>query len=365
MGARGSPDYDVVIAGGGIAGASAAITLARAGWRVALVARAGVIVETGETLPGLARPLLEFLGAWERFSTLGSLPLRQSHSLWGQAQRSRHPILSPYGEDWVVPKGRLVGMLRELAARAGAAMLDDEITQVGRSGDRSGRATFELQLARNGALSSQTLIDATGRSARVARMLGARRNTWDRLAAVVWHAGHADNEPRVGHTAVSSHDAGWWYAARLPEGGFSVTNYYYPSREENSAAALRRWSRDEVPFVDPEAVRDSPIYLSAASSCLSQASGRHWAAVGDAACAFDPLSAAGIVTALRTSLRAAAAIALDLEGDATALHEYGLMVNNLVSEYARRRQMIYASAHPLGGSGFWERATKAAPSPFA
>ena len=68
-------ECDVAIVGGGPAGATAALTLARAGLLVFLIE--GLRYErprVGETLPPSAQPLLHRLGLWEAFAQLDSTP---------------------------------------------------------------------------------------------------------------------------------------------------------------------------------------------------------------------------------------------------------------------------------------------------
>src|SRR5688572_18247187 len=88
-GAGGIRSCDVLIAGAGIAGSAAAIALARQGCSVIVADRPQAVLETGETLPSSARPLLERLGVWEGFAWSGALPVV------GEAA-----VSSPHGAGW-------------------------------------------------------------------------------------------------------------------------------------------------------------------------------------------------------------------------------------------------------------------------
>ena len=60
--------FDVVVAGGGPAGAVAALELSRRGFRVALIEQSAYDnFRVGETLPPQIRSPLMELGVWERF----------------------------------------------------------------------------------------------------------------------------------------------------------------------------------------------------------------------------------------------------------------------------------------------------------
>ncbi|MCP5548388.1 MAG: FAD-dependent oxidoreductase [Akkermansiaceae bacterium] len=72
-----SPDYDVVIIGGGPAGASAATTLAKAGRRVLVLEKARFPrFHIGESLLPYNRAVFEELGVWEKIENAGFMVKR-------------------------------------------------------------------------------------------------------------------------------------------------------------------------------------------------------------------------------------------------------------------------------------------------
>jgi 2-polyprenyl-6-methoxyphenol hydroxylase-like FAD-dependent oxidoreductase len=86
---------DLVVLGGGPAGAAAAITARRAGLRVALIERCGPRrSRPGETLhPGI-EPLLRSLGVWARIEGAGYL---RHAGIWSEGSGPRR--FMPYGSD--------------------------------------------------------------------------------------------------------------------------------------------------------------------------------------------------------------------------------------------------------------------------
>src|SRR5215213_7602312 len=113
---------DVLIIGGGPSGAAAAITLARAGLKVALVERTAYnTVRVGETLPPeICAPLVQ-LGVWERFMSAGHQQTPGIVSCWGSSQPQENDfIFNPYGCGWHIDRAQFDRMLAMAACECGA-----------------------------------------------------------------------------------------------------------------------------------------------------------------------------------------------------------------------------------------------------
>ena len=336
--------------------------MARAGWNVALIDDGRTPPETGETLPSAAKPILEYLGVREQFGRLGSLQSSGTVGRWGVERVEHVGLESPYGHGWIVPKGAFAKMLRDQAARVGATLIHDSVASVCVGG------LFSVSSA-NRNVEARVLVDATGRGAFVARQLGARHDISDKLLAVVSHMRTASLAS--GWSGIESTDAGWCYAASLPGGGLALTRYTDkahlhiadPPNEllagilalTGATVSLEELGSDRRTL---EGLGSDRRTLVAASSTTRPTSGPHWAAVGDAACAFDPLASTGLLMALRTGVRAASALSADLTGDPYPLVEYDAMVSQTVAAYCRRRSQIYASAAAHHRTDFWQRRSR-------
>jgi flavin-dependent dehydrogenase len=127
--------FDAVVIGAGPAGSSAAIWLARAGWRVALVEKQRFprLKVCGECLAASNLPLLQALGVGAAFHRAGGPELRQVALLCGT--RSVHAALPPARHEagaWGRALGRdtLDSLLLQQARAAGVRVLQPWSVQV-------------------------------------------------------------------------------------------------------------------------------------------------------------------------------------------------------------------------------------------
>jgi len=365
---------DIAIIGGGPAGSAAAMVLARAGVSVLLIDRGdGWARGIGESLPPMAAPLLRALGVWDQFLAAGHLPSHGNRSAWGTPEAEERDFLShPEGVGWHLDRPRFDAMLVDAAVRAGASYA--RRTRLARRRRGAGGAWL-LDLVVGGretTVRAGAIVDASGRTAVLARAEGVPRAAYDRLVGVVGTLIPTDVEgdPAFDQDSLTLIEAvpdGWWYAARIPGGRLVVAHMtdadIAASRGVRSPSG---WSASlaDAPRIQ-ERVRRHGYRLDAAlrvvpadSSYLRDVGGDGWCAVGDAAAAHDPLSSFGITGALAGGEQAARAILVD----GGSLH----VGRGELNEYARRMRQTYAGyvAQWLGnyalerrwlGTPFWAR----------
>lgn len=308
---------DVAIAGGGPAASASAIALRRRGLSCAIVERGdGGGEKVGESLAPAARPLLDALGL--DLAGDGHLPCYGYRSVWGSdvaAERSFDT--DPYGHGWHLDRRRFEERLAEMAKCP--RFTNTRIIDV----EPSWRVITDRET-----IFADFLIDATGRGAAVARRLGARIVRDDALLA---HVFFIDRKTDDTYTHIEAEENGWWYRAPIPDG------------------------RTVVMFVSDRCDERAGVMRDASSARLDRVAGERWLAVGDAACAFDPLSSHGLGNALFTGMRAAEAI---VSGDFAA---YEAEVDTIWNAYVSRRRELYAQERRWPSSPFWSRRYTAPP----
>jgi flavin-dependent dehydrogenase len=213
-------------------------------------------------------------------------------------------------------------------------------------------------------LRASVAIDATGRSARLARAMGQQRIVFDRLVGVAVLSRERDPS-RDGYVLVEAAPEGWWYSA--PVGPDCLMTMFMTDSDLCGRARLSTLSRWRELLVDaPNTaahIRGTEVWGPKVFSARSQRLGRRdfnapWLSVGDAALSVDPISGSGVVRALR-SARAAAAAALKLLDTPShqTIEAYEADRDAECTTYLRERASYYGFEQRWQQFPFWWRRT--------
>lgn len=316
---------EVIVVGGGPAGASAAIRLARRGVDVCVLDRARFprSKPCGEFLSPGATPILEELGVRDAVEAAGALRLErvriEAHEAVVELEFPSGEGAPPWG--YSLSRHALDAILLEAARAAGARVLEE--TRVEEVALEPARATVAARGpdGERVALEARLVIGAGGRNCPVARALGVqrrdRRARFDLLAHWSGSPGAPDasdrataRDPRAG-PACELRVRGDRYVAVAPiEGGRWNVNCVVPRsalRAETDVDALYRGVTGLRQ--GPAGAPDEEVVASDVTAIgTSRASADRALLIGDAALFLDPFTGQGIWLALRSAALAAAVV---------------------------------------------------------
>lgn len=359
----GAATVRVLVLGGGPAGCAAALTLRRylPGVAVGQIARpAADGPAVGETLSPGVLPLLDYLGLRAAFEGLGNLPCGGTASAWGGAQvAERSYLFTGRGQGWHLDRARFDGWLWERAAQAGAHVMRARATQA-----RRVDGIWHVEVDGGASVQAEVVIDASGRSAWLARSEDALPRRDDALVATARWFEHDGGHGRIDGALIESVADGWWYSANLPgRRGVAMFMTDHDLRSQRSWDARLAAAPATAQRLASWRTEGNELVRAAHSQCARALTGDGWIAAGDAAAAFDPISSMGIGFSLRSGMEAARVAAGMLDGDGAddAAAAYSASIGRIYADYRSRLAGIYALERRWSEEVFWHR-RQAAPA---
>lgn len=347
-------NYDVIVVGARVAGASTAALLARRGLRVLVVDRAGFPSDTLSThqvqLPGIVR--LARWGLLPQIIASGAPATRRARFTQGSViLDGRYPVLDGFDAMYSPRRTVLDAILLEAAAQSGADVQERFIVdEIMRDGDRvigirgtakagsGGRGGGGGDWAGSGIVSATAdlVVGADGKHSLVARAAGAPVYRFDPprtmcsysyFDGVDLDAGEMRMLDRQIVTAWPTNDGLAMAACLLPVAGLAT----FRADVEGNTNAVFRSAGDLGERIlagrRVERYRSTPDLPNA----MRQPFGPGWALVGDAGLVLDPISAQGIAHALQDAELLADAIVDGLGGR--------LPLDEALSGYWRQRDL--------------------------
>ena len=352
--------YDVAIFGGGPAGLAVAIELTRQGLDVLVIERSDYAAErVGEHLPPGAKRQLRAVGIADPLDSGRHVACHGIRSVWGRTE--------PYDKDYIAhPDGAGLNLTRpdfDLRLATVASGLGVTVVTQSRLATLTRDGVWQISLVRHRRqldIRADMLIDATGRSASIAKRLGARPIAYDRLVALVGRTKATEDDDAT--VLIEAVENGWWYSAGLANGAVVATflsdhDLLPLSEGERATAWLQalQSAKYTVARCPRLLAMENLVVRTARTQCLSTAAGEGWLATGDAAMSFDPLSSEGISKAFAWATYAADATLNWRRGDRQSLQRYDEKVETTFVEYLRLRHTYYRVEKRWPDAPFWAR----------
>jgi len=357
--------HDVVIAGGGPAGATAAVLLARAGLDVLVVERARFPrFHVGESLLPRNLPLLREIGVAGRLAEvphhrkLGA-EFAYGHETESVRFRFTEGLVGGETETLNVERAAFDALLLDQARRAGATVLEETAVRDVLSLDETG-AVVRLVGREGGTVAARQLLDATGQSTLVGKHLGTREvYPGHRKVAFFGHLRGVERLPgdEAGHPCIAMMEDGWFWLIALDAERTSVGLVMDADRARRAGREhgvpperMLAWGIARCPFVAHRTrhallPHTNQVGADFSYRCRPYA-GPGYFLLGDAATFLDPIFSTGICLAMAGAAEAARGVERLLAGAVPApVHAaYGRFVDTVTETFFRLVRRYYQPA---------------------
>ena len=319
---RASTSWDVVVIGGGPAGAVTALALARKGRKVLLLEKVKhPRFHVGESfLPITFRQLCE-LGLEPALRKLPHVPKFGAEFAMGDGGK----VLAINFEDgfcesgteaFNIERSHFDAMLVEEAGKAGAVVQQNcAVKQVLQLKDGDCRLMTEV-----GEVRCRYVFDSSGQNTVVGRYLGTRKNAEESHLRKVAHFGHFDNVKwpegkRGGYPFIAMMDEGWFWMIPLTPTKTSVGVVMDASVSKQiqlehgvTPDRMLRWSIERAPIMtqrmEGSSGKETNGVLADYSYRCRPYAGDGYFLIGDAATFMDPIFSTGVAVAVTGGLKA-------------------------------------------------------------
>jgi len=357
---------DVLIIGGGPAGASAAISILKySKLSVSIVEVSNLEnVRVGEQVSKSIFDFLDLLGIEKSdFGNDCFLPGYISNTAWGNSKiSSRHSIQSTEVDSYQLNRDIFDLVMLSKAQEKGASLfLETKCILFNKNTDN-----WEVEINNSDLgtiiIVSKYLIDASGRQSHLSRQLGAKIFKADELIAVGAFLEFNKDKPLEHEIFLESVEDGWWYYALLPNNKILVTLYTDAKIiKEKRLSSIKNWSNALQNTVHMKhkvsgTISYEKLWVRNAFSHITDFSMiPDFIAIGDAAVSFDPISSMGIGFAISSACNGALAI---IDGSKERIATYQSDLHNIYHHYLDTRVQYYQQEVRWLDSTFWNGKTK-------
>ena len=328
----GASTAEVIIVGGGPAGATAGIELARRGRRVVLFEKdRHPRFHIGESLLPASMAVFGHLGVAERMAAIGTPKFGaefvspwHDHTqtfefadAWDKRQPMAYQVRRAEFDEILIRRAAECGV----DVREGCRVREIRLPDPADPADPAGAVQVSVEHDEGGCQSWSAcwLVDASGRDTLLGNQLGQKhRNPRHNSAAMFGHFRGAQRDPdahRAGNISIFWFEHGWQWFIPLREDISSVGCVVWPYYMKRRDKPLREYFLETVAQAPvlarrlerAELVSDVQATGNYAYAC-ERTHGHRWLLVGDAFAFIDPMFSSGVMLALQSGLAGAAAI---------------------------------------------------------
>lgn len=359
--------FSVIILGAGPAGSTCAIQLLQLGIKNVLLVESSEFEKfrIGESIPPNANPILQKLGIFEDFLKAKHQPCYGSVSIWGSDLRGHNDfMLNPYGYGWHLDRTKFDAFLTQKAVELGATFLPNTTFQQSKKIGNQFELQFKSNNASNFTLSTDLVVDASGKRCVFAQEQGSQKQTTLPLISLGVRF-KLKNTPKVISklTHLEATKNGWWYAAQIPNNQLLIGFYTdAETAKQYQLNTLENWQKELdtarlIKKLTPDftPIDAKPKGFAAPSYILNQLSGENWLAIGDAASAYDPITAQGIMKAIQQAMFAAEQITKKRNGEISDFSIFNQYVQQQFGNYLNMRTRFYLKETRWVDQPFWKK----------
>lgn len=360
-------DTDVLIVGGGPAGAATALSLLTYSDLNVLIIENSAFdtIRVGEQVNPSLFDLLTYLKVGKEDFEEGSFVRGyNSQAAWGNSRiHSRDSIFSTQEESYQLDREKFDLMLLSEASKRGSDIIPRaKCIDFKQTEDNHWCISVKHQTEGDFSVTAKYLVDATGRLSNVGRKLGMTIRQHDQLMAVGAFL-HFDNTTVLKQDILLETVAeGWWYCATLPNQVMVATLFtdadivkekrLQKAENWNQLLANTVYAKNKV---NQASAFGSPWVKAAFSKITDATTRKNFIAVGDAAASFDPVSSMGIGFAISSACHAANTLVVHSKGDLSSIAHYQRNIEDIFSHYLTIKAQFYRKEQRWSDAAFWQR----------
>ncbi|MFC4632507.1 NAD(P)/FAD-dependent oxidoreductase [Dokdonia ponticola] len=362
---------DILIIGGGIAGCIAAIALIDT-HTVTLIDKLEHPRERiGESLAPAAQRILKELDLLDDLQSHQEQLHIQNfgmQSYWGSDQvHIVDHLRNPDGLSLSLDRKKFENYLRKTAKKRGVRCLWSTKLHHSTFEANQWLVTTTSDVYNKQHIKARFVIDATGRQSHFARSRGIKRIHLDKLMTC-WMT--LPNTETNKMSTIAATENGWWYSTVIPNNKRVIafqtdsdlidkhifkdlTSFIKIAKENTQIAAILENNKDAIQFHGT---------VAANSTRLEHVTGQQWAALGDAAISFDPLSSQGMFHAMANAMQLKTLLldvnivdAYTTQKEDIFQKTYTQQLNDIWDQYLHHKNLFYSAETRWKEKPFWKR----------